>query len=45
VFGPLMDLHRPADVWLGIAIAQALLITTAFNVHRARRTVLRAATA
>ncbi len=42
VFGPLMDLHRPADVWLGIAIAQALLITTAFNVHRARRTALRA---
>ena len=23
VFGPLMDLHRPADVWLGIALAQA----------------------
>ncbi len=42
VFGPLMDLHRPADVWLGIAIAQALLIATAFNVHRARRTALRA---
>jgi FSR family fosmidomycin resistance protein-like MFS transporter len=40
VFGPLMDMHRPADVWLGIAIVQALLITTAFNVHRARRTVL-----
>jgi hypothetical protein len=32
-------------VWLGIAIAQALLITTAFNVHRARRTALRTATA
>ena len=45
VFGPLMDLHRPADVWLGIAIAQALLIATAFNVHRARRTALRTATA
>ena len=28
VFGPLMDLHRPADIWLGIAIVQALLITT-----------------
>lgn len=40
VFGPLLDLHRPADVWLGIAIAQALLITTAVNVHRARRTAL-----
>ena len=45
VFGPLMDMHRPGDVWLGIAIAQALLITTAFNVHRARRTALRPATA
>ena len=40
VFGTLMDLHRFTDVWLGIAIVQALLITTAFNVHRARRTVL-----
>ncbi|MDQ6638849.1 MAG: MFS transporter [Pseudomonadota bacterium] len=40
VFGPLMDMHRPQDVWLGIAIVQALLITTAFNVHRARRTML-----
>ena len=40
VFGPLMDMHRPADIWLGIAIVQAFLITTAFNVHRARRTVL-----
>jgi MFS family permease len=40
VFGPLLDLHRPADVWLGIAIAQALLISTAVNVRRARRTVL-----
>ena len=44
-FGPLMDLHRPADVWLGIAIVQALLITTAFNVHRARRTALTPAAA
>jgi MFS transporter, FSR family, fosmidomycin resistance protein len=45
VFGPLMDMHRPQDVWLGIAIVQALLITTAFNVHRARRTALAPATA
>jgi MFS transporter, FSR family, fosmidomycin resistance protein len=45
VFGPLMDLHRPADVWLGIAIAQALLITTAINVHRVRRTALSPAAA
>jgi len=45
VFGPLLDLHRPSDVWLGIAIAQALLITTAVNVHRARRTALEPAAA
>jgi FSR family fosmidomycin resistance protein-like MFS transporter len=45
VFGRLMDMHRPADIWLGIAIVQALLITTAFNVHRARRTALAPATA
>ncbi|MEP7139896.1 MAG: MFS transporter [Caldimonas sp.] len=45
VFGPLLDMHRPSDIWLGIAIAQALLITTAFNVHRARRTALSPATA
>ena len=40
VFGTLMDLQRFTDVWLGIAIVQALLITTAFNVHRVRRTAL-----
>ena len=40
VFGPLMDLHRPADVWLGIAIVQGLLIASAFNVRRVRRTAL-----
>ena len=45
VFGPLMDMHRPSDIWLGIAIVQAFLITTAFNVHRARRTALSPATA
>ncbi|HWK84279.1 MAG TPA: MFS transporter [Caldimonas sp.] len=40
VFGPLMDMHRPADVWLGIAIVQCLLIASAFNVRRVRRTAL-----
>ncbi|MGZ8260295.1 MAG: MFS transporter [Caldimonas sp.] len=45
VFGPLLDLGRPADVWLGIAIAQALLIATALNVRRARRTALAPAAA
>ena len=45
VFGPLLDLQRPADVWLGIAIAQALMIFTAVNVRRARRTALAPAAA
>ena len=33
LFGPLMDLHRPSDVWLGIALVQGLLIVSAFNVR------------
>jgi MFS family permease len=45
VFGPLLDLQRPADVWLGIAIVQALMIATAVNVRRARRTTLAPAAA
>jgi MFS transporter, FSR family, fosmidomycin resistance protein len=45
VFGRLMDLHQPAMVWLGIAIVQAVLIVSAFNVRRARRTALSTATA
>jgi len=45
VFAPLLDLHRAADVWLGIAIVQALMITTAVNVRRARRTALAPAAA
>ncbi len=44
VFGTLMDLHRPKDVWLGIAIVQAVLIASAFNVRRVRRTALAAST-
>ena len=44
-FGPLMDMHRPADIWLGIAIVQGLLILSAFNVSRVRRTTLRPAAA
>lgn len=43
VFGSLMDLHRPAQVWLGIAIVQGVLIASAFNVRRVRRTALVAA--
>ena len=45
VFGTLMDMHRPQDVWLGIAIVQGCLIATAFNVRRARRTRLTTAAA
>ncbi len=45
VFGPLMDMQRPHEVWLGIAIVQALLIISAFNVRRVRRTRWVAATA
>jgi MFS transporter, FSR family, fosmidomycin resistance protein len=45
VFGTLMDLHRPAQVWLGIAIVQAVLIVNAFNVRKARRTGFTQATA
>ena len=45
VFGPLMDMHRPADIWLGIAIVQGLMIASAFNVGRVRRTALMPAAA
>ena len=45
LFGPLLDLHRPADIWLSIAIVQGLLILSAFNVRRVRRTALTPATA
>ncbi len=45
VFGPLLDMHRPADIWLGIALVQGLLILSAFNVGRVRRTALTPATA
>ena len=45
VFEILMDLQRPAMVWLGIALVQAVLIVSAFNVRRVRRTDLGPATA
>ena len=38
LFGSLMDLHRPAQVWLGIAIVQGVLIVNAFNVRKVRCT-------
>lgn len=39
VFGRLMDLQHPSAVWVGIALVQAVLIASAFNVRRARRTM------
>jgi len=39
-FGSLMDHRHPAQVWLGIALVQAVLIVNAFNVRHARRTNL-----
>lgn len=38
LFGTLLDLQQPSAVWLGIAAVQAVLIVSAFNVRRARRT-------
>ncbi len=38
VFGALMDAGRYQGVWLGLVAMQAVLIASAFNVSRARRT-------
>jgi MFS family permease len=40
VFGALMDQHQYRGVWLGVVLLQALLVATAFNVRRARRTAV-----
>ncbi|KQT10207.1 MFS transporter [Ramlibacter sp. Leaf400] len=40
VFGSLMDHGHYAGVWLGLVALQTLLIASAFNVRRARRSVL-----
>ncbi|MBE2262037.1 MAG: MFS transporter [Burkholderiaceae bacterium] len=40
IFGALMDAHRYQGVWLGLVIVQGVLIISAFNVRRVRRTVL-----
>jgi len=45
LFGTLMDMHRPSQVWLGIAVVQGVLIVNAFNVRKVRRTNLVAAPA
>ena len=43
VFGQLMDHRNYQGVWLGLVVMQAVLITSAFNVRRVRRTALAAA--
>jgi MFS family permease len=39
IFGALMDHRQYQAVWLGLVFVQAILITSAFNVRRVRRTV------
>ncbi|HET9646319.1 MAG TPA: MFS transporter, partial [Burkholderiaceae bacterium] len=43
LYGALMDMHMPAAVWLSIAVVQGVLVVSAFNVRRARRTRLQPA--
>jgi MFS family permease len=43
IFGALMDHHQYQAVWLGMVFVQAVLITSAFNVRKVRRTVAVAA--
>jgi MFS family permease len=43
VFGALMDHRQFQGVWLGLVLMQAVLITSAFNVRRVRRTAAVAA--
>ncbi|MBG9387256.1 MFS transporter [Caenimonas aquaedulcis] len=42
-FGALMDHHQYRGVWLGLVVMQAVLITSALNVRKVRRTALAAA--
>ncbi|MEF7615640.1 MFS transporter [Aquincola sp. MAHUQ-54] len=37
-FGALMDRHHYVGVWIGLAVVQGVLIVSAFNVRRVRRT-------
>jgi MFS family permease len=39
-FGALMDHQQYTGVWIGLVVMQAVLITSAFNVRRVRRTAL-----
>ena len=43
LFGMLMDHQQFAGVFIGLAVVQGVLITSAFNVRKVRRTVLAAA--
>ena len=43
IFGQLMDRGQFQSVWIGLAIVQGVLIASAFNVRRVRRTALVAA--
>ena len=40
IFGTLMDFHQYTHVFLGLAVVQGVLIASAFNVGRVRRTAL-----
>ncbi len=40
LFGMLLDMRQPAMVWLGIAVVQGVLIASALNVRKVRRTTL-----
>jgi MFS family permease len=40
IFGALMDQHNYQGVWIGLVLTQAILIASAFNVRRVRRTAL-----
>ena len=43
IFGRLMDLQHYRSVWIGLALVQLVLIVSAFNVRKVRRTVQPAA--
>jgi MFS transporter, FSR family, fosmidomycin resistance protein len=39
-FGALMDRHNYVGVWIGVVVMQAVLVTSAFNVRKVRRTAV-----
>ena len=39
IFGALMDHRQYQAVWLGLVLTQLILITSAFQVRKVRRTV------